>query len=136
MLLYLSTPFTHPDPSVRLDRYQKSCRVQARLIEAGIACFNPLAHSVPAVELGGLTATHAQFMALDLSILRRCDELLVVGLDGWTESVGVRAEMFEALALGLPVTQIEEADIERLPAIPKSARKFLESKILTETADG
>ena len=58
-----------------------------------------------------------------------------LALEGWTESKGVKQELFEALSLRKPITLIDEADIERLPAIPKTARKYLTSLILTEVYD-
>ena len=135
-MLYLTSPFSHPEPSVRQYRYQKACRATAKLIAAGIPVFSPLCNSVPAVELGGLEAEHSTFMAVDIPILQRSDEILVLALDGWTESKGVKQEMFEALSLRKPVTVIGEADIERLPAIPKTAQKYLTSSIFTEVYDG
>ena len=134
-ILYLCCPYSHPDPAVQFYRYQKACRAQAKLIEAGVVVFSPLANSVPAVELGGLTASHSQFMALDLPILERCDEVLVLGLPGWTESRGVRSELFEALALAKPITQIDEGDIELLPYVKKTSRRFLKSALLPVVDD-
>ena len=134
-MIYLCSPYSHPDPVVMQYRYQKACRATAKLIAVGIPVFSPLCNSVPAVELGGLETDHDGFLAVDIPILQRCDEVLILGLDGWTESRGVRQEMFEALALRKPVIQIDEADIERLPAIPKTARKYLTSSILTEVYD-
>ena len=134
-ILYLACPFTHNDPAIREHRYRTSCIAAAKLMKAGIVVFNPLSHSVPINEFLSSVDSHEFWMSMDLPILRRCDELLILGLEGWRESRGVRAEMFEAMALAKPVTQIEEADIERLPAIPKTARHFLKSKILKEVAN-
>jgi len=134
-MIYLISPYTHSDPAVQYHRYRQACRATAKLMAAGIPVFSPLCNSVPAVELGGLEMDHDGFMEIDLPLLHRCDEVLVIGLDGWAESKGVRREMFEALALRKPVVQIEEADIERLPAIPKTARTFLKSNIFTEVYD-
>ena len=101
----------------------------------GIVVFNPLSHSVPINEFLSNVDSHEFWMSMDIPILRRCDELLVLGLEGWQESRGVQIEIFETMASAKPITQIEEADIERLPAIPKTARHFLKSKILMEAAD-
>ena len=131
-VLYLASPYSHREAETRQYRYLRACRATAKLMAAGIPVFSPLCNSVPAVELGGLVTDHAGFLAIDLPILRRCDEILVVALDGWTVSSGLRQEMFEALAWCKPITLIGDADIERLPAIPKHARRFLTSSIFTE----
>lgn len=132
MVVYLASPLTHPDPDVREYRYKKACRATAVLMKAGVPVFSPLLNSIPAVELGGLESEHDGFLAVDLPILRRCDEMLIVGLEGWTDSEGVKAEMFEAFAHNIPVTMIEEKYIELLPKIPKTAWHFLKTSIFEE----
>ena len=134
-MLYLATPYAHADPVVMRWRYQKSCLAAAKLLKAGIVVFNPLANTVPAVELGGLELDHDDFLKIDLEILRRSDELLVLALPDWEKSDGVRKEMFESLALRKPVVLIEENDIENLPKIPKTAKTFLKSNIFTKMYD-
>ena len=101
-----------------------------------ITVFSPLSHSVPIAEyVGNVESEHDFWMSMDIPVLHRCDEVLLLGLDGWTDSKGVRREMFEALRLRKPIVQIEEADIERLPAIPKTTRTYLKSSIFTEVYD-
>ena len=131
-LLYLAIPYAHPTPEVREHRFRTACRAAAKLMSAGVVVFSPLSHSVSIAEHGDLGEDHCFWMSMDIPILRRCDELLILGIDGWTESKGVRREMFEALRLRKPITVIDEADIDRLPSVPKTARRFLVSKILTE----
>jgi hypothetical protein len=69
------------------------------------------------------------WMSQDLPILRRCDEMLVLGLTGWHESLGVRQEVFYAISRKIPITLITEDDIDLLPSIPKRAQHFLTSQI-------
>ncbi len=136
-ILYVACPFSHEKQDVRDYRFRTACRASALLMKAGVVVFSPLSHSVPIAEyVGEVESDHEFWLGQDIPILQRCEELLILGLDGWTESLGVRKEMFEALVLKKPITLIEEADIERLPAIPKTARRFLKSEILTEVTDG
>lgn len=133
MILYLACPYSHPDPAVREYRYSTVNRVAALLMKSNIVVFSPLSHSVTiARHIPETEMDHQFWLFQDLPLLRLVDEVLIVGLEGWTESRGVKAELFEAMALGKPVTQIEEGDIDLLPKIPKSARRFLESNILKE----
>lgn len=135
-VLYLACPFTHSDPAVQEYRYRMSCIAAAKLMRRGIVVFNPLSHSVPINEyLHGIEDQHTFWMGIDLPVLHRCDEVLILGLEKWTESRGVKAEMFEAMAYAKPITLIEEADIDLLPAIPKAAKRFLKSEILKEVVD-
>ena len=135
-VLYLATPFTHDDPAVMQHRYRLSCLVAAKLMRHGIVVFNPLSHSVPLGEfLNDIEDQHSLWMSTDLPLLRRFDELLILGLPEWPKSRGVKAEMFEALGARKPITLIEEADIDLLPKIPKTALHFLKSEIFTEVVD-
>ena len=134
-MLYLACPYSHSDEAVRQRRYHLACRTAAKLMKVGVVVFSPLANSVPAIEFGGLELEHHQYMQLDLPILRRCDEVLILALDEWRESFGVRQELCEAISINKPVTMIKEHEIERLPAIPKSAKCYLTSSIFTEVYD-
>jgi hypothetical protein len=135
-LIYLACPYTHADPSIEKYRYETACRVAAKLMECGIAVFSPLSHSVPLVPfLNEKKSDHEFWMSVDLPILSRCDEVLILGLEGWKESRGVKEELFEAMALGIPVTLVEEKDIELLPNVPKQALRFKKSQIFKEMSD-
>jgi hypothetical protein len=133
-LVYIATPFTHEDESVRNHRYQTSCRVAAKLLKHGVNVFNPLSHSVPLVPFLGDTDLEF-WLSVDLPILSRCDELLILALPNWEKSEGVRAEMFKCLAWRKPITLIEKSDIDLLPKVSKSAKRFLESRICTEVGE-
>ena len=135
-MIYLACPFTHSSPEIQEYRYRTSCRVAAKLMRCGIVVFNPLSHSVPICEfLGDIEDQHSFWMSVDLPILRRCDELLIIGMENWTKSQGVRSEMFEALSLHKPITLIDEEDIELLPYVKKTSRRFLKSALLPVVED-
>jgi nucleoside 2-deoxyribosyltransferase len=134
-IIYLASPYSHPEESIRQRRYHLACRTAAKLMASDIVVFSPLANTIPAVEFGGLELSHQGFLRLDLPMLRRCDELLLLCLDGWQESIGVQQELGEAIAFHKPITTITEAEIERLPAVPKAAKCYLTSSIFTEVYD-
>ena len=129
-LIYLAAPYSALDRKTEKKRFKKVCEVQAKLMTAGYAVFSPLANSIPAVELGNLQIDHSDFMRFDNIILRRCDELLVLALDGWRESKGVQEEIQEAIALRKPVLVLHEDDINDLPVLNKKCNAFGRSKIL------
>jgi len=135
-VLYVTAPFTHEIPEIRERRFRSACRASALLMAAGVVVFSPLSHSMPIVQHGELDEMDSDFwLTMDLPLLERSDELLVLALDDWERSKGVVAEMFFALKHHKPITLIGESDIKRLPAIPRSARKYLDSNILTEVYD-
>jgi len=76
------------------------------MLGAGMLVFSPIAHSVPIAEHGGAPDTWDFWRSLDLEILGRCDEVVVLKLPGWDESRGVQAEVAMARKLGKPVSYV------------------------------
>jgi hypothetical protein len=135
-LLYVASPYSHVNPAIREHRYRTACRASALLMKSNIVVFSPLSHSVSIAKIGDICdMEHAFWMSMDLPVLRRCDELLILGLEDWERSLGIQYEMFEALSRKMPITLIDEADIDLLPKVRKTAKRFLKSKILTEVHD-
>jgi len=101
-MLYLASPYSHPDPAIRNQRYHAACAAVVSLLREGHAVFSPVVHSHPLVALG-LPADWAFWQRQDLAHLAGCDELVVLMLDGWEQSTGVQAEIRHAAELGIPV---------------------------------
>ena len=102
-LLYLCSPYSNPDPSVRQARFDAACRAAADLIREGKIIFSPVAHSHALCQYD-LPLDWEFWQQLDRRFLEACDEVVVLILDGWRESVGIQAEMAIAHALGKPVS--------------------------------
>jgi nucleoside 2-deoxyribosyltransferase len=107
-VIYLASPYSHPDPIVRERRFREACLAAATLLRAGHAVFSPIAHSHPLVE-HGLPTDWSFWERQDREHLARCDEVLVLMLEGWEASVGVREEIRIARELGKPVRFVDLA---------------------------
>jgi nucleoside 2-deoxyribosyltransferase len=105
-VVYLASPYSHADPAVREARFQAACQATAVLIRQGKIVFSPIVHSHSLCRYG-LPGDWGFWRSLDLAYLGRCDEVVVVKLDGWRQSRGVQAEVARARALGKPVSFIE-----------------------------
>ena len=103
---YLASPYSHGDPAVREARFRAVCEHVADLMRRGAFIYSPIAHSHPVAEFG-LPGDWAYWEAFDRQMLSRCDDLAVLCLPGWEESVGVRAEIGIAREFGMPVRFIE-----------------------------
>jgi hypothetical protein len=102
-MIYLASPYSHPNHVVREERFRAACQAAAGLLRAGRAVFSPIAHSHPLVDYG-LPTDWEFWQRCNLGHLQRCDEVIVLTLDGWQESVGVQAEIRIAGELGKPVS--------------------------------
>lgn len=102
-LVYLASPYTHDDPAVRQARFEAACDATAVLMRGGYAVYSPIASSHPVALRHSLPTDWSYWEAFDELIISRCDELHVLMLDGWYESVGVQAEIRIAKRCGLPI---------------------------------
>ena len=105
-MIYLASPYSHPDPSVREFRFREACRAAAKLMRLGKAVFSPIAHG-HCICTHGLPTDWRFWEPFDRAQLERCDEVVVLMLDGWRESEGVQAEIRIAAQLGKPVRYLE-----------------------------
>jgi nucleoside 2-deoxyribosyltransferase len=109
-MIYLASPYSHPNPNVRQTRFEQACGAAAALIRAGVAVFSPVAHSHPIAHFG--VPTSWEFWAhVDREHLARSDVLAILTLPGWRESIGVTAEIAVARELAIPIVYIGPADL-------------------------
>ncbi len=101
-MIYLASPYSHPDINVREERFCAACQAAAHLMWEGHLVFSPVAHTHPIAEFG-LPTEWSFWERQDRALLERCDDVIVLTLDGWDESVGVLAEVQIAKELGKPV---------------------------------
>jgi hypothetical protein len=115
-LIYLASPYSHNDPKIRQERYDKTLRVTAKLITRGYHIFSPIAY-IHAIVEHLITADctiptdYFEFKngeKFDKDIIRRCDEFWVFTLDGFKNSIGVIEEWDFAQRLYLPIMFVDE----------------------------
>lgn len=101
-MIYLASPYSHPNSEVREQRFRAACHAAAGLLASGQTVFSPIVHGHPLVG-HGLPTDWPFWERFDRDHLARCDEVVVLMLAGWRESVGVAAEIRIAEELGKPV---------------------------------
>ncbi len=115
-MIYLASPYTHPDPAVRDARYRSVSRKAADMLRNGIAVFSPIVYSHALAALG-LPTTWPFWRALDRTMIAASSEVWVLMLPGWKESVGVQAEIQIAREMGKPFSFIKAwPSSDRTPA--------------------
>ena len=101
-MVYLASPYSHSDLSIREERFRAACQAAAHLLRLGHVVFLPVAHPHPIAEFG-LPTEWAFWERQDRGFLEHCNEVIVLTLDGWDESLGVQGEIRIARELGKPV---------------------------------
>lgn len=106
---YLASPYSHCNSLVREKRIRSAARIAGILFDRGefVIPAIPLGHEMASwtKEKGDDWKTWAEF---DKELIRRCDGVIVLCIDGWRESIGVKAEIKFAKSIGKPVRYIDE----------------------------
>lgn len=103
-MIYLASPYSHPDPQVRESRHVAACKAAAYLMEQlDLVVYSPIAHSHPIEQHLRRAKPHEWWMRQCVAMLRRCEALYVLQLDGWEDSKGVGIEIHHARTLQMPI---------------------------------
>ena len=109
-MIYLAAPLGHQDASVRIDRLGSVNRYCCHLIGQRVLVFSPLSLGA-SLDEGAIS--NSVWYALGLQMLARCDEMRILALDGWNESVGVGLELRYARQLSIPVSLVDPVTYDR-----------------------
>lgn len=122
-LVYLASPYSHPYEKVKDERFILTAACASDLFAAGIHIFSPIVHCHPMHRYGGGLPGNFEFWeAYDRAMIGLSEALVILKLDGWHESKGVRAEYDIAVDLGL---QIYVCDPDHLPLTTWRNRRAL-----------
>lgn len=102
-MIYLASPYTHPDSSIRHKRAAQAARAAQQLARAGYAVFAPVPYSVSVIGEETLK-THKEWLEFDVTFLAFSDEMVILAIDGWDRSKGIYDEVQFALRFTLPIT--------------------------------
>ena len=103
-LIFISSPYSHTDPNVMHENFEKVSKFAASLIAQGSVAFTPIAY-------GHTLAGFNKNMPVDweywknfcLTFLQHTDLLIVYKMDGWDKSRGVEEEIRFAQENNIPV---------------------------------
>ena len=103
-LIFVSSPYSHPDDKVREENYQKVSKYTAELISKGHVAFSPILYGHNAVNfVPDMPTDWAFWKNFCLTFLSRCDEMIVYTMEGWDKSRGVKEEIEYANSLGIKI---------------------------------
>lgn len=105
-LLYVASPLYDPDPAIRKERISINRIYCQRLIEKGIIFFAPLLHSE------GYSGNPEYWYRHGLEMLKRCDSMLILEIDGHEKSKGVKLEVKLAKKMGITIFRESEKEIQ------------------------
>lgn len=106
-MIYLATPIKHENPAVESFRVATADRAALTLHDAGIPVFSPASHAGSFASLSSIHQPWDYWQQIDLPILTTCcTHLVVLCMEGWDRSEGVRAEIEAALEANLTLIYV------------------------------
>lgn len=108
-LVYLASPYSHVSRGMREWRFRVASAAASHLMAQGVGVFSPIAHTHPIAEFG-LPKGWEFWEQYDRLMLDKCDRMIVLTMEGWKESKGVRAEIEIMLEAGKPVEYLDASD--------------------------
>jgi hypothetical protein len=112
-LIYLASPYSHPNPAVRKERLEAARKATERLFMMGRTVYSPIIYTCALLgDSSPLPTSTEYWIGHDLKTLARYDVLYVLLIEGVNESVGVQCEIGFANENGIPVWNLEPETLE------------------------
>lgn len=111
--IYLGTPYTHPDLMVQDERYSIALQMTYYFLKKGYLVYCALAHN-NLFNAMGYTGDWEHWQNHNHQMLIRCNKLLVLELNGWETSQGLKAEIRIAKEHHIPIEHISEKEIQSI----------------------
>ena len=102
-MIYLASPYSHPDPEVRKDRFMAAASFTSDALSKGFLVFSPIAYGHPLAEMFSLPTDALAWESFNAEICSRCSAMWLLQLEGWKESRGVEVELNTARFEHIPV---------------------------------
>ena len=105
-MIYVASPFTHPDKLVMGLRRNAAFRYTANLIEQGKSAFSPIVYGWPFFIEHRAPPNFEFWQDFNERMLYLAEEVHVLQLDGWDRSRGIAHEIDFSTRIGTPIRYI------------------------------
>jgi hypothetical protein len=107
-LIYIAAPYSHDDKLIVDARVVKVMQTDANLIRKGFVTVTPLSKHFILNVGDQIPGDWDYWKRYSITLLKKCDEMFVLPIEGWRESEGVQDEIAYAKKKGKPVRFVNE----------------------------
>ena len=105
-MIYIASPYSHPDPMIRSWRYYKALEYTGHCIKAGEVVFSPIVYGHYLALAGFAYTDHESWIDFNETILEVCSSMRVLTLPGWRESLGISHEIDFCYKNNIPMSEV------------------------------
>lgn len=91
-MIYLASPYSHPDKEVVLQRVTSVCLAAGHFMRQGRNIISPIAHCHAIAMKCELPTDYKYWRAYNHALIDICQEYWILLLTGWQESEGITGE--------------------------------------------
>lgn len=102
-MIYLASPYSHKDPSIREKRFLLIEELTAKMIKEGKMVFSPIVHCHNLSISYNLSQDFEFWQKYCLYFIDKADMLMVYMIEGWKESKGIKEEIEYAKFKDIPI---------------------------------
>ena len=104
---YLATPYSKYPAGIH-DAFMLASKAAMEFIRQGIRVYSPIAHTHPIAIFGRHDpCDHKTWLALDRPFMNGAVGLVIVKMQSWEESAGIKMEIEEFKTVGKPIYYFE-----------------------------
>ena len=135
-LVYLAGPYTHKEKEVMEAREDAHGRWAGRLLKAGYLIYSPIAETASIARVCDMMDTDWDtWREKDLRALEVHDEMWIIPLPGYLDSVGLRGEIKFCIQNSIPISIIDENIEAIMPISTEDLLKQLKVKSVNSLKD-
>lgn len=107
--VYLAGAYSHPDPNIREERFNRANKIAAHLMDSGLCVYSPVSHSHP---ISFYTKHHANegdfWLKQCTEMISWADKMYIINTPDNRQSVGVQLEIDMFRKLKKPIYSIND----------------------------
>jgi hypothetical protein len=106
-LIYLASPYSHPNDDVREMNYKIISKIAAEMVSEGHVVLSPISYGHNLLKFCDMPSDWEFWYNFCVTFLLKCDELIVIKMPGWDISRGVLEEIEIAKNHNIKINFIE-----------------------------
>ncbi len=111
-MIYVASPYSHPDKDVVEYRVKTVSQYSAKLLIDKQPSISPITVGTTILKYTDLPSDFEFWQQFSYDLLSVCTEIHILMLDGWRESIGVQAEIAYAEEHNITITYIKPQNNE------------------------